>query len=139
MKREWQPMKCLAGTPNRTVVAIKVKDQFKLATVIGNLDGDEHWKFQLHHPGWKIYHHRSAPWREAQFIIMQTHDCLRPKLNPIKSDLPSILKPGQVTLTMSVGQWDALLQANYEMGGVLLELDWDENPVSAYQLPLENT
>lgn len=40
--------------------------------------------------------------------------------------------PGRVTVTMSTGQWDALLAAAYEEGFVLLELDGDERPVRAY-------
>jgi hypothetical protein len=45
------------------------------------------------------------------------------------------LRPGTVTLTMSEGQWDTLLQAGYDLGFVLLELDDNENPVGAYQRP----
>ena len=36
-------------------------------------------------------------------------------------------------MTMSVGQWDALLSAAYEQGWILLELDDDERPVRAYR------
>ncbi len=43
------------------------------------------------------------------------------------------LKSGEITVTMSVGQWDALLAASYEAGFVLLELDENENPVRAFQ------
>jgi len=43
------------------------------------------------------------------------------------------LKTGEVTVTMSAGQWDAFLAASYEAGCVLLELDDDERPVRAYQ------
>lgn len=43
------------------------------------------------------------------------------------------LKAGEVTVTMSTGQWDALLANAYEAGFILLELDDDERPVAAYQ------
>jgi hypothetical protein len=36
-------------------------------------------------------------------------------------------------VTMSTGQWDALLAAAYEAGWTLLELDADEVPVRAYR------
>jgi hypothetical protein len=36
-------------------------------------------------------------------------------------------------MTMSSGQWDALLAAAYEDGWVLLEVDEHETPVKAYQ------
>lgn len=36
-------------------------------------------------------------------------------------------------ITMSVGQWDALLAAAYEQGWTLLELDQNERPVRAYR------
>jgi hypothetical protein len=35
-------------------------------------------------------------------------------------------------MTMSIGQWDALLQGGYDVGFVLLELDDDEQPIAAY-------
>ena len=44
--------------------------------------------------------------------------------------------PGIRTVTMAVGQWDCLLQAAYDEGWLLLELDEDERLVCAYQLPL---
>jgi hypothetical protein len=43
------------------------------------------------------------------------------------------LKAGEVTITMSVGQWDPTLANAYEAGFILLELDDDERPVRAYQ------
>jgi hypothetical protein len=57
----------------------------------------------------------------------------RPPLReiPLSEALP--LKAGRITVTMSIGQWDALLAACYEGGDVLLELDDDERPVRAYQ------
>lgn len=44
----------------------------------------------------------------------------------------NIFAPGQATITMSVGQWDGLLESAYENGFVLLELDQNEKPVKAY-------
>src|SRR5262249_17778689 len=45
---------------------------------------------------------------------------------------------GELTVTMSVGQWDGLLQGTYDAGAMLLELDDSETPVAAYQgLPPE--
>jgi hypothetical protein len=38
-----------------------------------------------------------------------------------------------VIVTMSEGQWDALLSAAYAHGFILLELDDDEQPVRAFQ------
>lgn len=43
-----------------------------------------------------------------------------------------MLKP-QVVVTMSIGQWDGLLEAAYDAGAVLLELDDTETPIKAYQ------
>ncbi len=128
-------MSQLRGTPNGTLIAISRNGVIDLALVIGNLDGDERWKFMLQNAEWKTRSHLSARWRDAEFIVMQTHDLPRPKLNPIPLGSFQIMQPGQVTLTMTQGQWDALLQANYDRGGVLLELDWSENPVAAYQRP----
>jgi hypothetical protein len=56
----------------------------------------------------------------------------RPPLRPIPL-ANGWLVAGNVTVTMSVGQWDALLAASYEAGFILLELDDDERPVAAYQ------
>lgn len=57
----------------------------------------------------------------------------RPRLRPIPLTEALPLRPATVTLTMSTGQWDALLQAAYDRGCVLLELDDEERPVHAYQ------
>jgi hypothetical protein len=56
----------------------------------------------------------------------------RPKLNkiPLSDARP---EPGVVTLTMSVGQWDLLLEVGYNRGFTLLELDDNEIPVAAYR------
>lgn len=59
----------------------------------------------------------------------QAHRDLRPV--PLTEVLP--LRPGTLTVTMSEGQWDALLSASYEAGAVLLELDAQERPVRAFQ------
>ena len=41
-------------------------------------------------------------------------------------------------ITMSAGQWDALLSTAYEQGWTLLELDVDERPVRAYRKGVAN-
>lgn len=55
-------------------------------------------------------------------------------LRPVSLD--DARRPGQRVMTMSVGQWDALLAAAYERGWILLELDAKERPVRAYQKSL---
>ena len=57
----------------------------------------------------------------------------RPALREIPLGEAVPLKAGTVTVTMSAGQWDGLLQAAYDGGFVLLELDDDELPVRAFQ------
>ena len=63
----------------------------------------------------------------------------RPKLNKIELTtnypglMDTLLKPGNMIVTMSVDQWDILLQTAYDEGAILLELDDDEKPVAAYQ------
>lgn len=47
--------------------------------------------------------------------------------------LASVLPPRAVVITMGRNQWDAMLEAAYLAGWVLLELDADERPVAAYQ------
>jgi hypothetical protein len=42
-------------------------------------------------------------------------------------------RPGECIMIMSIGQWDALLQAAYDQGFVLWELDDNERPVAAYR------
>jgi hypothetical protein len=64
----------------------------------------------------------------------------RPKLNKI--DLKGVMAEfldghAVVTVTMSPGQWDKLLQAAYDAGHTLLELDDFENPVRAYRKKME--
>jgi hypothetical protein len=51
-------------------------------------------------------------------------------------DLSEVKKTPAV-MTMSAGQWDRLLQAAYEAGWVLLELDAKERPVRAYRRALQ--
>ena len=58
---------------------------------------------------------------------------MRRDLRPIALDDAVPPRPGTVTVTMSIGQWDALLAAAYEHGYTLLELDADEVPVRAYR------
>lgn len=41
-------------------------------------------------------------------------------------------------VTMSVGQWDALLQAAYDSGFTLLELDRREKPIRAYRKEMDS-
>jgi hypothetical protein len=43
---------------------------------------------------------------------------------------------GLRTVTMSQGQWDHLLQAAYDEGWLLLELDEDEKLIHIYRRPL---
>ena len=56
----------------------------------------------------------------------------RPSLHSIPLSEVQLL-PGTVTLTMSIGQWDALLAEAYRRGHTLLELDNQERPVAAYR------
>jgi hypothetical protein len=57
----------------------------------------------------------------------------RPTLNRIElSDVR--IEAGNVIITMSPGQWDALLAEGYRRGYTLLELDDNENPAVAYRL-----
>ena len=55
---------------------------------------------------------------------------------PLADVLP-LGRPNQLVMTMSVGQWDAMLSAAYNDGWVLLELDEDEKPVRAYRKAAE--
>jgi hypothetical protein len=60
----------------------------------------------------------------------------RPKLNKI--DLKGVMAEfldghAVVTVTMSPGQWDKLLQTAYDAGHNLIEVDENENPVRAYR------
>ncbi len=54
----------------------------------------------------------------------------------IEIPLPEI-RPGGAYITMSKGQWDALLAAAYEARWFLLEVDDREMVVKAYQKPLK--
>ncbi len=63
---------------------------------------------------------------------------IRPTLQRIAlaEALPVGRRPGEAYITMSIGQrWDALLDAAYADGWVVLELDANERPVAAYQKP----
>ena len=55
----------------------------------------------------------------------------KPTLNEIP--IGGIFLKPQVIVTMSIGQWDGLLEAAYDAGAVLLELDDNENPIKAYR------
>lgn len=61
----------------------------------------------------------------------------RPVLNEIYLDqaIKAFLAGNQagVLVTMSIGQWDTLLQGAYDRGWTLLELDDREKPVRAYR------
>jgi len=57
----------------------------------------------------------------------------RPELNEVP--LSTITDKPSVIITMSTGQWDRFLQAAYDYGHTLLELDENEIPVKAYQKP----
>lgn len=57
----------------------------------------------------------------------------RPILTEIPLDLQEILKPGKVSCTMSIGQWDTVLEVMYDQGATLIELDNDEVPITAYR------
>mgnify|MGYP000670750117 CR=1 FL=1 len=50
---------------------------------------------------------------------------------PLASVWP--LQSNTLSITMGRNQWDAMLEAAYRAGWVLLELDDDERPLAAYQ------
>lgn len=60
----------------------------------------------------------------------------RPDLRTIPLDVSLLRKPGVLSITMSRGQWDALLAEMYARGHLLVELDENENPVAMYQRDL---
>jgi len=55
----------------------------------------------------------------------------RPELNEVPLD--TTMKPATINITMSPGQWDVLLQAVYDAGHNLIEIDKNEIPVKAYR------
>lgn len=55
----------------------------------------------------------------------------RPELH--EAPLNEAIRPGHLTVTMSPGQWDALLAASYDLGATLLEIDGNEQPTRAYR------
>lgn len=55
----------------------------------------------------------------------------QPELHEI--DIYTVLDKPSVLITMSGGQWDNLLQAAYDSGATLLELDDNEIPTRAYR------
>ena len=56
-----------------------------------------------------------------------------PGLNEIPMN--KIFDGSVVIITMSTGQWDGSLEAAYDYGHTLLELDENEIPVKAYRKP----
>ena len=56
----------------------------------------------------------------------------RPKLTEVRM---SRIKESRLVITMSPGQWDALLDEGYNRGALLLEIDQEGQPVRAYQRP----
>lgn len=59
----------------------------------------------------------------------------RPKLNkiPLNLALHMMTQSRSISITMSVGQWDALLEASYHANWLLIEMNKNGNPVAAYQ------
>lgn len=57
----------------------------------------------------------------------------RPHLDPLPLAAALPIRPRTCYVTMSVGQWDALLAEAYRVGYVLLELDDEERPIVAYK------
>lgn len=43
------------------------------------------------------------------------------------------MQKASVNITMSTGQWDGFLEAAYEAGFNLIELDENERPIRAYR------
>jgi hypothetical protein len=64
----------------------------------------------------------------------------RPRLAeiPLASVWPPREGEGHCFATVSIGQWDSLLQAAYDTGFTLLELDDEENIVKAFRTPALN-
>ena len=59
----------------------------------------------------------------------------RPELNEVP--LNTVLGKASVNLTMSIGQWDGFLQAAYDVGHNLIEVDEKEFPVRAYRKDIQ--
>jgi hypothetical protein len=57
----------------------------------------------------------------------------RPALRGVELSSVWPLRRGICYATLLPGQWDAVLQAVYDLGWVLLELDSAERPVAAYR------
>ncbi len=47
----------------------------------------------------------------------------RPELNKIPFDNRIFVTPGAANITMAPGQWDTMLQAAYDRGWTLIEVD----------------
>ncbi len=58
----------------------------------------------------------------------------RPKLTEVSMNR---IKESRLVITMSPGQWDALLDEGYNRGALLLEIDENEQPVKAYRRRIE--
>ena len=71
---------------------------------------------------------------------MTTSTTTHPRLAqvPLASVWPPRPDEGHCFATMSIGQWDTMLQAAYDVGFTLLELDDEENIVRAYRTPALN-
>jgi hypothetical protein len=70
-------------------------------------------------------------------IASNCHEVMTPLNRPTLREIPLsavTLERGHVIVTMSPGQWDALLASAYAQGFTLLELDANERPTRAYRL-----
>ena len=60
-------------------------------------------------------------------------DLKRPKLKRIDLKRALMFEPGAFSITMSIGQWDGALQEFYDSGAILIELNQNEVPITAYK------
>jgi len=66
------------------------------------------------------------------------HETIKVKRDTLREAVAGILEGGGgLFVTMSPGQWDALLSTAYDTGATLLEIDDKEQPVKAYQRRIE--
>jgi hypothetical protein len=65
---------------------------------------------------------------------MEKAEMKRPVLDQVELNKAKTCK---LIITMSPGQWDALLQGVYDAGGVLIEIE-EEIPVRAYQKRMDS-
>lgn len=47
-------------------------------------------------------------------------------------------RPGLSYMTLSPGQWDSTLDAAYQLGYILVEIDGNEQPSRAFRTPQRN-